>query len=335
MSVIKPAFTPCRLAAAALWAAAMAGSLPAFGAGTQAGTDITNTAEVAYQVGATSVTETSNLVTITVAEIVDVDVTLQSPQTPVTAGSSGQDLLFTVTNTGNGTETFTLAIDSALAGDNFDPVPTLPNSIYFDTDGSGDLSAADTPYTPGSNDPNLAPDASVDIIIVNDIPGAVSNGDLGQSALIATSATGTGPAGTVFAGAGDGGVDAVSGTSEGDDQAAGEYIIQSITVTAVKSATVSDPFGGTEPVPGAEITYQVDVTANGSGTATAAAFSDAIPANTTYVPGSIELNGAPLTDVADADAGAFDGVGLSVSVALGDLTAASGTQVVVFRVVID
>ena len=45
-----------------------------------------------------------------------------------------------MTNTGNGPETFRLVMDSVIGADDFDPTPATP-SIYFDTDGSGDLFA--------------------------------------------------------------------------------------------------------------------------------------------------------------------------------------------------
>jgi len=118
------------------------GALPAYAAGTLAGTDINNEASVDYQVGATSLTQTSNTVTVTVAELVDLTITLQSPQTPSAPGATNQELLFSLTNTGNGNEVFSLLINNALAGDDFDPVQSA-TALFFDTDGSGDLSAGD------------------------------------------------------------------------------------------------------------------------------------------------------------------------------------------------
>ncbi len=73
----------------------------------------------------------------------------------------------------------------------------------------------------------------------------------------------------------------------------------------VISATVQDPFGGTEPVPGARITYQIVVNATGTGSAANSVIDDAIPAFTTFVPGSLRLNAVALSDAADADAGEF------------------------------
>jgi uncharacterized repeat protein (TIGR01451 family) len=243
-------------------------------------------------------------------------------------------LLFLVTNTGNGGETFTLAGDSVLVGDDFDPIPAAP-FIYFDTDSSGDLSPADTPYVAGNNDPLLAADGSVAVLLVNDIPGALPDGDYGRSELTATASTGTGAPGTVLPGQGAGGVDAVIGMSGGEDAEIGTYLIGDIQLSAVKSQAVLDPFGGNQPIPGASITYQVVVTATGTGVALATAFTDPIPANTTYVAGTLRLNGAPLTDAADADAGSFLSGPPSVAVVLGDLTSAAGPQTIDFRVTIN
>lgn len=310
-------------------------SAPAGAVGTAVGTVIENTAVVNYDLSGTPLTIQSNTTTLAVAERINVTVTLQSPQTPVAPGESARALLFTVTNTGNGSETFQLAIDSLIAGDDFDPIPAVP-AIYFDTDGSGDFNAGDQPYTPGSNDPDLLADESISVFLVNDIPGGLANGLAGRSELTATSATGTGAPGTVFAGQGDGGVNAVIGSTGGEAQDTGEYLVSDVQVSVTKAQLVNDPFGGNEPVPGATLTYTIVVAVNSIGTATASTVRDAIPVFTTYVPNSITLNGTALSDVADTDEGEFDTSGTpSVVVRLGDLTQALGAQTVEFQVVID
>ena len=304
-------------------------------AGTTAGSVIQNTATVAFDLGGTPLSLDSNTTTITVAERLDVDVTLQSPQLLVAASDAGRALLFTVTNTGNGSETFQLAIDSALSGDDFDPLPAVP-AIYFDTDGSGDFNVGDVAYTPGVNDPLLAADATVDVFLVNDIPATVVNGNVGFTALTATSTTGTGTPGTEFTGQGDGGVDAVVGTSGAEDADTGEYLVSDVLINVVKSQAVADPFGGTQPVPGATITYTITVEVASAGTATASALSDPIPVYTTFVPNSITLNAVAITDATDADAGELDSGGApTVIVRLGDLTQADGIQTIEFQVTID
>jgi hypothetical protein len=105
--------------------------------GTIAGTDIDNTAVVSYEVVGTPQTISSNTVTLTVADVLNVDVTLLSGPVSIISGASTQELLFVVTNTGNGTETFPLTIDNALSGDDSDPVestPSLSNSTSLQSD---------------------------------------------------------------------------------------------------------------------------------------------------------------------------------------------------------
>lgn len=304
-------------------------------AGTAAGTVINNAAEVSFEVGGNTLTLTSNTATVTVDERIDVVVTLQSPQVLVAGGDTNRSVLLRVTNTGNGSEPFQLAIDSNVPGNDFNPVPAVP-AIYFDTDASGDFSIGDVAYSPGSNDPVLAADGFVDILLVNDIPLAVSNGQSGFTQLTATSATGSGNPGDAFSNQGDGGVDAVVGTTGGTASGNGEYLVSDVAVSIVKTVSVADPFGGTQPVPGATLTYSIAVQVSNSGTATNSIVNDPVPANTTYVPSSISLNGAPLTDATDGDSGEHDTGGTpSVIVRLGDLTQADGVQTVSFQVTID
>jgi uncharacterized repeat protein (TIGR01451 family) len=303
--------------------------------GVAAGTTINNTAEVTYSVGTVSTTATSNTVSVTVAEILDVVVTAQTPSVAVTAGATQQELVYRVTNTGNGPETFRLVLNSVIGGDEFDPTPSSP-SIYFDTDASGDFSAGDTAYVVGNNDPALAADAFVTVLVVNDIPAGVVDTNRGFARLLADARTGTGAAGTSFAGQGQGGTDAVVGTTGADGDAQAQYLVAGITVNAVKSQAIVDQFGGTRPIPGARIDYTVVVGATGSGSATASVFNDAIPANTTYVPGTLRLNGTLLSDGADADAGVYENAPAPrVRVTLGTLTQASGSQTVTFAVTIN
>ena len=89
-------------------------------------------------------------------------------------------------------------------------------------------------------------------------------------------------------------------------------------------------------MPGATLTYSIDVNVVSPGTAEGSVFSDPLPVDTTYVTASLELNGAPLTDVADGDAGEFLTVGGDeIVVRLGDLDQAAGTQTVRFQVTIN
>ena len=73
-------------------------------------------------------------------------------------------------------------------------------------------------------------------------------------------------------------------------------------------------------------------TVAGSGSVNGLAITDNIPADTSFVPGSITLGGSALTDAADADAGDYNGP--RITVALG--TVAGGqTRTVTFQTMID
>lgn len=322
-------------AVGALALAAMFGGGEARAVGAPAGTVINNSAEVSYSVGSVNTTATSNLVTVTVAEILDVVVSAQTPTVEVDAGETQREVVYRITNTGNGTETFLLTMSSVIAGDQFDPVPSTP-SIYFDTDASGDLSPGDVAYVAGANDPVLGDDDFVTVLVVNDIPAGVVDTNTGLTRLTAAARTGTGAPGTLYAGAGDGGVDALVGTTGADAEADSTYVVADVTLTATKSQTILNQFGGAVPTPNATITYSVVISVTGSGSADNTVFTDNIPANTTYVPGSLRLNGAALTDGTDGDAGEYSAAAPArVRVVLGNLTTASGPQTVAFAVTIN
>ena len=307
----------------------------AYALGVPAGTVVDNTATVTYSVAGVPASIDTNAAMLIVAERIEVVVTRQSPQQSVRPGDTSRAILFRVTNTGNGSEAFDLTVDNNLAGSDFSPVPSLP-AVYFDTDASGDLSAGDVPYQPGVNDPVLAADGSIDILVVNDIPAGVADGELGLTALTATSQTGSGAPGSGFPGQGDDGSEAVLGLSGGVSSATGEYLVDDLTISFVKAQQLGDPQGGSEPVAGAVVTYSITVAVQSPGTATAVVVRDPIPQYTTYVPDSLRLNGNPLSDAADADSGEFDAAApATVIVRLGDLSQADGPQSVQFSVTID
>nr|WP_243848374.1 hypothetical protein [Sphingomonas insulae] len=80
---------------------------------------------------------------------------------------------------------------------------------------------------------------------------------------------------------------------------------------------------------GAVVTYRLE--ARFTGPAAAARIDDPVPQGTRYVPGSLTLDSAPLSDAADADSGQADDA--TVAVALGDIAAAT-TRTVQFQVTI-
>ena len=317
------------VAAALMGTAAIAS--PAFAAGTLAGTDIENTATASYETpGGGTIVVDSNKVIIKVDELLDVTVTSSDPGDVATSpGNTGNVQSFQVTNTGNGEEAFTLTPDVAVAGDDFDPAL---QQLVIDTNGNGVYDpGVDTVYVAGSNDPLLAPDDSVTIFIITDTPATTSDGERAEVSLGAAANTGTGAPGTTFAGQGDGGGDAVVGTTGADAEDSGFLAIQAAILALVKSATVADPFGGSSAVPGSIITYTLIATVTGSGSLTSVVISDPIPADTQYVAESITLEGSAKTDAADADEGNFNGS--QIRAALGTL-ASGETRTITFKVTI-
>ena len=311
---------------AGIWAS------PALAAGTPAGTDITNVATATYELPNGDETSVdSNVVTLKVDELLDVSVAWGDPSDVATSpGLAGQLLKFTVTNGGNGAESFTLATIANGGGDDFDPAVT---SIVLDSNGNGAYDAGvDTVYTSGSNDPELDPDQSITVFVLSSIPAGAGDGQRGRVDLTAVARTGTGSPGTSFAGLGQGGGDAVVGATGADAEDDGYYRVAKASVAFVKSATIADAFGGDSSAPGSTITYTLAATVSGTGSVANLRVSDSIPAGTTYKAGSLTLEGSPLTDAADADSGSFTGTGIAVGLG----TVATGTtRTVTFQVKID
>jgi uncharacterized repeat protein (TIGR01451 family) len=306
-------------------------AVPAHAAGTLAGTDISNTATATYSApDGAQVSIDSNTVTLRVDELLDVSVAwADTGDVIVSPGATNRVLRFTLTNGGNGPEAFILTADANQGGDDFNPAIT---SIVLDTNGNGAYDAGvDTVYAAGSNDPVLQPDASLTVFVLSTVPAGASDTHRGLIDLLAEAVTGTGAPGDSFAGQGAGGGDAVVGATGADSNDDGAYRVNAASMTFVKAASVSGPYGASI-VPGAVITYTLTATVSGSGALNNVAIADAIPADTTYLPGTLTLEGTALTDAADADAGRFTGAG--VEVGLGSV-AAGATRTVTFQVEID
>lgn len=306
--------------------------------GTVAGTEISNIATATYQVGATTLTRDSNEAKIAVAELADISIVSQDGgNISVAPGAGSQYLTFLLTNTGNGTETFTFTANNTVAGDQFDP--TLVN-IYQDVNGNGTYDAGTDTVIPAGT-LTLTPDAAATLFIVSNIPTTqtdgttpLADGNIGTTSLSVASATGSGAAGTVIVNGGDGGaIDAILGNAFPVIIAA-DYVVSAISVAINKTLVVADPFGGTVPMPGATITYSLVVTVTGTGSAGSLTITDPVPVNTTYQPGTLTLEGAALTDSAADDAGEATGTPVNLlTVRLGDTPA--GTKTITFAVTIN
>jgi hypothetical protein len=269
---------------------------------TRAGTVIQNVASASYQIGeAGPVERPSNIDRVVVGEQLDVTLVATGP-----AVDSGGRLTWPVTlrNTGNGSEAFAL-------------LATAPTGsavqLAIDVDGDGKFDAArDRLLDAGS--PSVAPGESLSLLMLVTSP---SGGDAGAAlALAARAITGSGTPGTVFAGLGDGGGDAVVGPT-----GAAARVSTAVDASAasapqlIKSQVALAPDGTERAVSGTIVTYSLE--ARFAQATPAARIEDTVPDGTTLIPGSIQLDGAALSDAADGDPGAADARGIAV--ALGDI----------------
>ncbi len=305
-------------------------SAPALAGGVTAGTLIENTAVASYDDGAGARTINSNTVTVRVDELLDVTLTSQDPG-PINTRPGDAVLTFELTNQGNGPEAFTLLANPAVAGNDFDVVV---RSIAIDSNGNGVYDAGvDEILTAPQTTAVLAPDTVLTVFVLVTVPDGASDTQTSSVDLTAEAVTGSGAPGTVFAGAGVDGGDAIVGTTGALATARGQLVVGVANVELVKSVVLRDPFGGTSAVPGTVATFTILARVSGSGTINDLLVTDAIPDGTTYVPGTLALDSAALSDAEDGDAGAAsDAAGITVN--LGDVTA-DATASVTFDVVID
>jgi uncharacterized repeat protein (TIGR01451 family) len=169
--------------------AAAAGAANA--AGTDAGTTVSNTFTLDYEVGGVPQTQLGNAgapTQFTVDRLVDLAVTSQG-DTSVTPGATAQTLVFAVRNDGNDNQAYSFAVKD-VAGDDFDAAPL--SALYFVDDGDGVFEpcaddGAGTAYVLGSGaaSSDIAPDEIVWVRLSADIPVATGNGDADGVTLIA------------------------------------------------------------------------------------------------------------------------------------------------------
>jgi len=325
---IRPGLSAIAVTSAAFVAGLVAPA--AHATGVAAGTSINNVATATYTSGTGSGSVTSNTVTVKVAELLNVAVASLNAS-PVAAGASSAVLAYQVTNTGNGSEAFTVTADPNVAGNAF--VGTI-QQVVIDSNGNGTYDpGVDTVIANGTATAQLPEDGNVKVFVLVSLPSGVTDAQTSQVKLRAVSTTGSGTPGTLLAGKGDGGVDAVVGASHADQNALGTIIASLASISLAKSATIADPFGGTAPLPGATVTYTLVAHATGSGTATGIHVTDAFPVGTTYQPGTMKLNGAGLTDAAGDDAGTANASGIDVT--LGTMTGGTPDETVTFQVKIN
>ncbi|MES2754012.1 MAG: hypothetical protein V4659_05045 [Pseudomonadota bacterium] len=270
---------------------------------TVAGTAIVNVADLAFTLAGDSATTRSNPASIVVAERLDLTfASVGGGGGPAADGVRAYPLR--LTNVGNGSEQFavTASLDGAAA-------PRLAR----DGDGDGRYDPARDPDLVDGATSALAPGEPLLLFAL------VPAGAAGTLSVTARAATGSGAPGTLFAGAGDGGGDALvgpTGAAATLEVPLGDETMPSL----VKTASVTAPDGSPRAVRGSIIAYTL--VAVFPAATEAARLDDPVPSGTAYRPGTLTLDDAPLSDAADADPGSADAA--RVRVVLGDV--AAGTR---------
>ena len=343
----------------------------ALASGTPAGTDVNNTATIAYATGGvTQAAVNSNTATFKVDHKVNLSVAETGGLPTLTApGGTAYYTTFTVTNTSNATIDFALigtqdatGVTTAFgARDTYDQ-STL--KYFVDSNGNG---IYDATLDTATFIDELAADATRTVFIVSDTPAGLVDGSIAGVTLTATASAG-GTAGALGATLVQsttadvaGVVDIVFADGAGDTDAARDgkfsdddvYKVVAPTLSLAKTSTIiSDPFTGVasatnfpKRIPGAIVEYCIIATNTGAGDATSTVITDSLSTVTgvTYVPGSIytgvtvtsgacNADGSVQTDAAGDDAGTFSGNTVTANVT----SVAAGTaKAVRFRVSIN
>jgi uncharacterized repeat protein (TIGR01451 family) len=112
-------------------------------------------------------------------------------------------------------------------------------------------------------------------------------------------------------------------------------------LSLTKSVTNLTPGGGGLARPGDVLEYTVTATNAGGDDANNSVVTDDIPANTSYVPGSLVVSGNAVTDATDGDTGEFSGgtvtgrIGAGATSSTGGNIAHNASTTVTFRVTVD
>jgi hypothetical protein len=280
--------------------------------GTASGTDISNNASVNYQVSGVTQTSQSNIVTFKVDNLVRLVVAeVGTTATAVIPGASAQVTTFTVTNTGNTPQDYSLASANLPNGTTI----TLGSSYTDSFDGSSCQAYVESGATAGYQSgqdtavaiQNLAADTSRTVHVVCNIPLSLANGAAAVVSLTATTANagtctanGTGCVTTTQTAGADNpaAVDVVFGDAAGSDDSARDgkhsardaFAVTTATLSISKTVTpICDPFNfssNPKNVPGAYVQYAITIAnAGGAGqSATLTTITDVLPVAIAYDP---------------------------------------------------
>ncbi|HMO75055.1 MAG TPA: hypothetical protein PKD99_08750 [Sphingopyxis sp.] len=332
-------------------------SAPAFAAGTTAGTTITNTATVDYQVGGVSQTQQ----TASDSFVVDRKINLLVEEvgtvtTDVVPGQTNAVTTFQLTNLSNEGLDFLLAATQITGGTaahgGTDTFNVTNIRIYRDNAVTGTVGSWDPGDALVTYVDELAADATARLFVVADIPGGLANGAVAGVQLRATAREGgtagsQGAAVTQTTGANTAGKDTVFADGIGVNDAnrdaahsaADDYTVRTATLTVTKSSRViSDPFNLTtnpKMIPGATVEYCIAIANSGSADATSVAINDSVPAQLTFTTGTILLNGTVTGGTCNADGAAGGSYAAPVVSGTIPTVAAGATRTLVFRATVN
>lgn len=236
-----------------------------------AGSNISNIATASYTDGnGASKTVTSNEVKTTVLQVSSF--TLVADRNATINPNGTATLSHTLTNTGNGTDTFTLNV-SQLTNDDFD----LNNvHIYLDSnqDGVPDNNTDITTVT-------LTANQSVGIIVVSTVPVTQTDGEKAQYTLNATA---------------------------GFNPTVKDSNTDTVTVSAGASMQIQKSASVASVAPNGDITYTLTYKNTGNGAAPFVTIQDTLPNTVTYNAGSGKWSGSStaLTDATGGDPTGID-----------------------------
>ncbi len=332
---------------------------PALAAGTTAGTTITNTATVDYQVGGVAQGQQSASNNFTVDRKINLLVEeVGTVTTNVVPGQTNAVTHFRLTNSSNETLDFALVASQIVGGtashggtDTFDATNVR---IYRDNTVTGTVGSWDVGDTllTGFVD-ELVVDTAINLFVVADIPTGLANNSVAGVTLRATAREGglaatQGAAITETAGANTAGKDTVfadiAGVTgdiarDGSHSDNDDYTVQTATLAVTKtSRVISDPFNNTtnpKLIPGAVVEYCIAVANSGSVAATSVVINDAVPGQLTYSTGTILLNGTVTGATCNADGaagGSYTAPNVSGTIAT---IAAGATRTLVFRATVN
>ena len=250
----------------------------AYAAPPPAGTSIGNQASASYSdaSGNAQTPVTSNTVTTTVAQVASF--TLTADQTKTAAPASTVYFPHTLTNTGNGTDTFDLSVAN-LAGGTFDFTSV---AIYIDANGDGIPDNA----TPITSTGALVANGVFKFVAAGIVPGGATAGQTDQLRVTAV--------GNALVAVGYTAAPAAFNTDTAN-------VTANAVINVTKSMSALSGAAGSGPY-----TITLTYTNGGNATATAVNIGDALPAGMTYVAasGRWSVTGAAVaTEAADGPLG--------------------------------